>query len=72
MQQAIRNSFNSVGTSNWRYGEFRGTSEASEEGAWWGYRHSSFGSGIFISRGNVVAFYLDTGGTFTQRFIFVR
>ena len=68
IQSEIRTQFNNTA----QYNEFKGKSMASEEGAWWGYRHSNYGSGIFISRGDVVAFYLDTYGTFESKYIFRR
>lgn len=68
IQGEIRTQFNNTA----QYAEFKGSSMVGEEGAWWGYRHSNFGSGIFISRGDVMAFYLNTYGTFQSKYIFRR
>ena len=68
VQNVIKTQFNNTA----QYAEFKGSSMTGEEGAWWGFRHSDYGSGIFISKGAVVAFYLDTYGIFKSKYIFRR
>lgn len=61
----IRNQFNNTA----QYTTFRGDTMMSNEGSWWGYRHSNYGCGIFISRGQFVAFYLDADSFRTKVFM---
>jgi len=61
----IRNQFNNTT----QYTTFRGDTMISNEGSWWGYRHSNYGCGIFISRGQFVAFYLDADSFRTKVFM---
>lgn len=65
VQNVIKTQFNNTA----QYAEFKGSSMTGEEGAWWGFRHSDYGCGIFISKGAVVAFYLDTYGIFESKYI---
>ena len=64
IKQEIRNQFNS--TTEYNY--FFGKTNMSEEGAWWGFRQANTGTGLFITRGYVIEFYLDTD-TFRSKVI---
>lgn len=61
----IRNQFNNTA----QYASFNGSTSSSYEGSWWGFKHSDYGSGIFISRGQFVAFYLDVNSFHTKVFM---
>lgn len=61
----IRNQFNNTT----QFTTFRGETKSSSEGTWWGYRHRNYGCGIFISRGQFVAFYLDSDSFRTKVFM---
>ena len=65
IKNEIRSQFNNTA----QYTTFRGDTMMSNEGSWWGYRHSNYGCGIFISRGQFVAFYLDSDSFRTKVFM---
>ena len=64
IRQSIRASFNSAAN----YSLFYSGSQNAEEGGWYAFKHGNYGSGIFLSRGNIVAFYIDNE-KFVQRYI---